>query len=217
MIGDADDYLVRLADALPDGWFEDAPRVLDATLSGPAQIGAIVHGQRTYASKQMRVRTASGGYLDLIARDFYGNQLTRRPGQSDGSFRSQIIARLFRQGVTRSGMIKLLTDLTGYEPSIFEPASIQDAGAYGFTLAYGTAGGWGSLSMPMTAFISVRRPASNVAANVGGYNTPMLAYGVAGRYIGPEELIANTTDADILSAIDRARPIGSTIYVSIRN
>lgn len=216
MIGDADDFLVRIAEALPP-WFGESNPARDGALVGPAQSGAINFSQRLFAAKQMRVSTASAGYLDLIAEDFFGRRLTRKPGQTDGSFRAQIISRLFRQGVTRAGMAKMLRDLTGREPIIFEPANIVDAGAYGFCYGYGVGGGWGSLSMPMTAFVTVFRPASNVAAGIGGYGVPAFGYGVAGRYLSEAELVSNTTDRDIYEAINRARPVGSTIWVQIVN
>lgn len=217
MTGDIDDLLSRLKSALPDAWFSDSPEVLDAALSGPAQALARLFSLQRWAALQMRIRSASGQWLDLIALDFFGARLQRQPGQSDGSLRSTILSRLFQQGITRRGMIDLLTTLTGRAPVVFEPANINDTGAYGYFGGYGVAGGWGSLDMPLTAFVTVYRPASNVTANLGGYGTQVLGYGVAGRYIGTDELVASTTDADLYAAIARAKPVGSTIWVAIQN
>jgi len=75
--------------------------------------------------------------------------LPRNPGEPDTAFRTRIQARIFLEKGTRNGMIKALTLLTGRAPKIFEPARPLDTGAYNAgILAYGAAGGYGSLQLP---------------------------------------------------------------------
>ena len=218
--GDLDDFRGRLRQVLPEGWFPDVAPVLEAALAGPAQTHAWAFALLAWVAQQLRLRTASGGTLDLIAYDFFGGRLARAPGQSDGSLRAAIVAGLFQQGITRQGLIDLLTTLTGSAPRVFEPANAADTGGWGVACGYGVAGGWGAYDLPLTAFVTVRRPASNVTANLGGYGSPVIAYDTpasAGRYLSPDEMVAATTDADIYAAIARAKPVGATIWVAITN
>jgi hypothetical protein len=69
-------------------------------------------------------------------------------------------------------MIQALTDLTGRAPAIFEPQRPADTGSWdGPTLAYNTAGGYGSLLLPFQYFITAYRPTGVGVANVAGYTT----------------------------------------------
>ncbi|HHW4682388.1 MAG TPA: hypothetical protein ACQGQI_04225, partial [Xylella sp.] len=92
---------------------------------------------------------ATDGWLDIIATDFFGSSLRRKSGQSDASFRNRLLIHLFRERATRNGLVKVLTDLTGRTPVIFEPQRPLDTGSYGGPLiGYGQAGGYGSMRLP---------------------------------------------------------------------
>jgi hypothetical protein len=96
MTGDQDDMLARIKATLPP-WFPDEAPVLDALLSGFANVSAWIYGLIAYAKLQTRISTASDGWLDLIAYDFFGRRMTRG-NRSDTLFRSAILAELFRPG-----------------------------------------------------------------------------------------------------------------------
>ena len=101
--GDADDMLARIKATLP-GWFPSDAPILDGLLYGFATSAAWVYGLITYAKLQTRVGTATDGFLDLIAFDFFGRRM-RRGTRSDALFRSAIIAELFRPRQTRQAII----------------------------------------------------------------------------------------------------------------
>lgn len=132
--GDQNDILQRLKGALPR-WFGDNTPILDALLQGLAWAGSFVYSLWAYAKLQTRIKTATDGWLDMIAADFFGSSLMRSANQSDASFRARIIINLIRERATRAGVIKVLQDLTGRTPIIFEPQRPLDTGAYGATVA----------------------------------------------------------------------------------
>ncbi|HHW4679688.1 MAG TPA: hypothetical protein ACQGQH_09730 [Xylella sp.] len=135
--------------ALMPRWFSDSTPVLDALLRGFAYAQSFVHGLIVYAALQTRIKTATDGWLDIIATDFFGSSLRRKSGQSDASFRNRLLIHLFRERATRNGLVKVLTDLTGRTPVIFEPQRPLDTGSYGGPLiGYGQAGGYGSMRLP---------------------------------------------------------------------
>lgn len=130
--GDLNDFRSRIKATLPR-WFADLPPILDALLSGLAQAWVFVYSLYLYAQLQTRIKTATDGWLDLIAGDFFGTRILRRANQTDASFRAIIIANLFRERATRKALIQVLTDLTGRAPVLIEPQQPGDTGAYGGT------------------------------------------------------------------------------------
>ena len=130
MIGDVPDILSRLTSLLPKGWFESAPPVLDAVLTGIATVDANIYALAQYARLQTRIKTATGGWLDLVAQDFYGNALLRGISESDDSYRARILASLFSKANTRAVITAALEDLTGSIPVIIEPWSPQNTGMW---------------------------------------------------------------------------------------
>lgn len=224
MTGDSDDMLARIKATLP-GWFPSSSPILDGVLSAFANVASWVYGLIVYAKAQTRILTATDGWLDLIAFDFFGRRV-QRGSRTDVAFRTAIIAELFRPRNTRQAIIDVLTALTGNVPDIFEPARPQDTGAYapgpsgdgrGYGLAYGIAGGYGSLLMPYEILVTAHRSPSGGIPNVigygasaGGYSTPStFEYGNMGMIQGA------LTDADIYSAVDNVRAAGITAWVRI--
>lgn len=217
MIGDRADLALRLRETLPAQWFGDTTPVLDAVLAGLAESLAYTHRLIDYADHQTRILTATHGWLDVVAADFFGATLPRRPGQSDTSYRALIIANLFRERATRAGLTRVLRDLTGREPTVFEPWRPADTGAYGIAAGYGAAGGYGSLALRHQVFVRALRPAGSGIPRVAGYGTPAGGYG-AGRmqYASLGMLTDAVTEADIYEAVDRTMPAGSVAWVSIQ-
>lgn len=216
MTGDRDDIAARLRSFLPP-WFADESPVLASLLLGLATALAFVYGFIVYATLQTRIRTATGGWLDLISQDFFGTELPRKGGQSDTSYRAQIIANLFRERATRAGMVRVLTDLTGVAPLIFEPRRPRDTGAYGGPLGYGRAGGYGSLLLPFQCFVTAFRPAGQGIANVAGYGISTAGYSTPsqGEYASIDMVTKTVTDQDIYDAIDRTKPVATIIWTRI--
>lgn len=224
--GDADDMLARIKATLPP-WFPSSAPILDGLLWGFATSAAWVYGLIAYAKLQTRVGTATDGFLDLIAHDFFGRRMVRGT-RSDDLFRSAIIAELFRPRQTRQAIIDVLTGLTGRAPEIFEPARPQDTGAYapgptgdgqGYGAAYGITGGYGSLLMPYEILITAYRPATSGIPTVIGYGGPAGGYSTPStiEYGSLDMIEGAVTDADIYSAVSNVRAAGITAWVAISN
>lgn len=215
--GDQSDILQRLKATLPR-WFGDSTPILDALLQGLAWAGSFVYSLISYARLQTRIKTATDGWLDMIAADFFGSFLSRASNQSDASFRARIIINLFRERATRGGVIKVMQDLTGRTPLIFEPQRPMDTGAYSApNSGYGMAGGYGSLLLPCQAFVTAFRPTGTGIPLVAGYGISTGGYGVASRAeLAFMDMIQGAvTDADIYAAIDSVKPAGTTLWTRI--
>src|SRR6185437_6566224 len=140
LIGDQQDMLRRIKAVLPARWFADTSPVLDGVLSGLAAGWAWVYGLLGFVVAQTRIATATGVWLDMIARDCFGTRLSRHGGQADDAFRARIQRELLRERGTRAAISAVLRDLTGRAPVIFEPGRIADTGAYNAAIGYGVAG-----------------------------------------------------------------------------
>jgi hypothetical protein len=234
--GDPTDITARLFRWVPRGWFPSDPETLvGALLTGFATALAAVFQIIQYAGQQVRIATASDGWLDLISGDFFGLSLPRRAAESDLSFRARIQRELVRPRGTRQAVARALIDLTGRTPSIFEPARPADTGAYNAAtaLAYNIQGCYGSLALPFQSFVVAFRP-----LNVPGL--PLLApydlvggfgaggYGQGGRpaasvsagtaaYGSLASLAGFVSDAAIYAAINDVRPAGTIIWARVSN
>jgi hypothetical protein len=176
---------------MPHGWFQNGNSALrDALLTGIANMFAFVYSLFAYVRLQTRIATATDGFLDIIAGDFFGPNLPRGT-LADSSYRARIQASIFLTRNTRTALINVLTKITGRTPIVFEPARVADTGVYNNgTAAYGVAGAWGSLKCPYQSFVTAYRPL------VG---SPQ--YGI--------------TDADIYAAAEGVRMAGTQIWVRI--
>ncbi|MGZ5029017.1 MAG: phage head spike fiber domain-containing protein [Methylobacter sp.] len=134
MTGDQSDISKRIKALIPP-WLGDVTPYLDSLIQGMAYTGSFVYSLIAYAKLQTRIKTATDGWLDMISADFFGSALPRQANQSDTSFRNRIIINLFRERATRAGIVKVLQDLTGRTPVIFEPLRPLDTGAYGAAVA----------------------------------------------------------------------------------
>jgi len=238
MVGDQADMVGRLKAALPPTWFPNtAPGaatnspVLDGILAGVASVWVWVYAFLQFAKSQTRIATASGVFLDMIAADFFGAFLARRNAETDTAFRIRILREMFRPKVTRAGLVRALTDLTGRVPSVFEPAYPLDTGGYGTPgmtagtgLGYGVAGGWGSLLLPFQYFVIAYRPQGGGVASVAGWGTPSGFNGMPGGWgVGAFEYaslsMVNTpvTDQNIYDTIQDVKPAATIAWTSIRN
>lgn len=219
MVGDQNDVYQRLRGYLPR-WFPDegqAP-IITGLLRGLAYGGAFVYSLISYARLQTRIKTATDGWLDMIAADFFGDWLRRAANQSDDSFRARILLNLFRERATRAGLIKVLEDLTGRTPIVVEPTRPADTGAYSMpNWGYGVAGAYGSMSMPFQAFVTAFRPVGTGIPSVAGYGVSTGAYSTPSQaeYASLSMIQGAVTDADIYAAIDSVKPVATIVWTRI--
>jgi hypothetical protein len=225
VIGDFNDIFGRLKAKLPSRWFggwADTLPIFDGVVAGTASLLSFVYSLYAYAKLQTRIMSATDGWLDLIAADFFGpTQVQRKTGQSDSSYRLVILANLFREKATRPAIVNILTSLTGRAPTIIEPQRPADTGAYGApNIGYGVAGAYGSMSLPYQAFVIAYRPVSNAGvASVSGYGVSTGAYSTASRaeYASMGMVTGGVTDTDIFAAIDAVKPAGTIVWTRISN
>lgn len=217
MTGDQADIFKRIKALLPR-WFGDTTPVIDSLLQGLAWAGSLAYALIAYARLQTRILTATDGWLDMIAADVFGAALLRLTSQTDTSFRGRIIINLFRERATRGGIIRVLQDLTGRTPKVFELLRPIDTGCYGGpTIGYGLAGGYGSILLPFQALVVAYRATGSGIPLVAGYGISTGGYGQASRadYAALSMITGAVTDADIYSAVDNVRPAATTIWVRI--
>lgn len=185
--------------------------VLDGLLAGVASVWTFAYSLLQFVVQQARMATASGVFVDMIAWDFFGSWLTRRPTETDASLLSRIKKELFRQKATRAAMICALTDLTGNVPTIFEPAYPLDTGSRwpGTGVTYGGSlwtdvrpsiatylDGTGAL---ITAPINTARPYF-VGSVLSGVINEAAATNIAYPSVGWVPNVNNVSDLAVLNA-----------------
>jgi hypothetical protein len=83
-------------------------------------------------------------------------------------------------------------------------------------IAYGKAGGWGSMNLPNQVFITVTRGAGSGVPNVAGYGNSIGGYGAGSiEYAGPSVEQSGITDQDIYDVINNTKPTGTRAWVQI--
>lgn len=216
--GDQTDIVARLTKLIPYSWFESAFAIRDAIAAGIANAHAYIYSLLMYVKQQTRILSASDGFLDAIAQDFFGSSLIRSANQTDASFRARIIINIFRERATRHAIIKVLQDLTGRTPVVIEPQRPADCGAYGApNIGYGVAGAYGSVLLAYQAFVIAYRPLGTGIPYVAGYGSSPGGYSQGSRAEYADlSLVQNTVaDADIYAAIDSVKPAGTIIWTNI--
>jgi hypothetical protein len=224
--GDLSDILSRLQAVLPKRWFAEQSPNLTALLQGIATPWAWLYNLIGYMVSQTRLSTASDSWLDMISVDFFGQAITRKSNESDSSFRERIQAALLREAATRSAVSAGIEGLLGTQPFIFEPANCMDTGSYGTLspssdtpgtgLAYGCAGGWGSLALPLQFFVTATRPPTSGVNMLAGYGTPDGGYGEGViSYVDISLLPGHVTDHDIQSTLCGLLPINAVAWLRI--
>ena len=225
------DVVARLQKWLPSRWFPSqavnddgtVPRIY-AMLTGFAAALSAVYSIIAYAADQTRIATATDGFLDLIGSDYFGRSLLRKVNETDAVYSARIQNNLFAPRVTRQAMSDEIEAVIGAAPIIFEPWNTLDTGGYGkgAGLAYGRAGGYGSLALPCQAFITVSpKQATTIGMGFiggyypgsgwagGGYGTGSL------EYISNDDIASQVQDTDIYNVINQTKPAGTTMWVRI--
>lgn len=218
--GDQQDINARLQGYLPPRWFGDfatAP-IISALLQGLAYLFAYVVTLINYAKNQTRIATATDAWLDIIAADFFGSNLTRGLNQTDASLRTAIGVNLLRPRATRAGLVGVLVALTGRTPIIIEPRRPLDTGVYGGPyVGYSAAGAYGSMLIPFQAFIIPYRPQQSGIPYVAGYGVSAGGYSQASQaeYATYSQIQGAVADATIYSTIDSVKPAGTIMWARI--
>jgi hypothetical protein len=218
-IGDQSDFLKRLKSTL-SRWFTDETPILDGVLNGWAAAWVHLYFLYSYVKQQSRILTATDGFLDMIAADFFGARITRKPNQSDTSFRAAIIINMFRERATRNAITRILTDLTGRVPIVVEPQRPADTGAYGApNSGYGLAGGYGSVLLPAQLFVTAFRPSGSGIPHVAGYGVSTGGYGVPSQaeYASMSMIRDQVGDDDIYAAVESVKVAGTTVWTRIKS
>lgn len=157
-VGTPADMASRMRAVLPAAWFPltssgnatSLSPVLDGVLAGIATAWAYCFALLQFVRSQARLSTMSGSLLDLMAFDFFGATLIRRPGEGDLEFSARVRSNLLLPRATRQATGDMMQSLTGLAPVIFEPRRGSDAGGYGSAWL-----GYGSNAMPFQYLISV--------------------------------------------------------------
>ena len=215
MKGDQTDMFGRLKSLFPVGWFGDNNPILDALTWGYAQSVSWAYTLYLYAQAQTRIKAATDSWLDLIALDFFGNNLVRYSAQTDQSYLNRILINIFRERTTRHGMEQVLIDLTGRKPLIIEPAKPNDTGGLGINMWLGAFGALGSVTLPYQAFITAYRPLGTGAGNWPGIKTNWFGLGQTSGLLPSAQMTPQVSDADIVAAIEATKPIGTTVWYRI--
>lgn len=226
--GDSTDLAGRIRRLLPATWFADTAPVLDAVVGGASAGLAPVYDTIETTRAQARLATASGLWLDMFSRDYFGNAWPRLPGEGDDPYRARIKWALTAPRGTRAGLIQMLTYLTGRAPRVVEPTRPGDCGAYSDARAGGYGyGAWSTRSMPAQFFVwAYRRRATTAAGGLGfyagaGYDPAAIGilpggYGTGTiAYVDRNSLSGSLTDAVLLQTIAQWIPSGTVAWVAL--
>src|SRR5258708_415725 len=205
-------------------WFPDLPSapVLNAVLTSQADQFAFIYQYLQFAANQTRIKTATGGWLHLIAWDYFGARFTRRINEPDASFASRILKELLRPPQTRAAIRQLIVDLVGTPPKIQEAWNPQDWGGYGIAasgIGYGLALGYGSLQYPNQVFITTLTLPGAGIPYIAGYGiTTAGGYGRCGSssaYADVSQITGALTSAEFYADISQVIAAGTIAWVSI--
>lgn len=215
--GDQGDITSRLFRWLPSKWLPtDAGTLVQGIVNGVAAGLASIYSMIAYAALQVRIATATDGFLDMIAGDFFGDRLPRKPAELDPLYSARIRREIMRERVTREAIDRVVYDTTGNHPTIIELDRVSDIGGYRQGFAYG-AGCYGSKGAPFQVFVTTPRQNPNPFPLLAGYRTYPGGYGApysayANRAIFPPP---QPPDADIIAAIESVRAAGITVWLQL--
>ena len=97
-------YWQHLKNALPIGWFQDNTPVIDALMNGFVWCVQLIMNTLDLVIPQMRIKTSTGGFLDIIGNDFFGTNLQRLPNEKDSTYLSRILSVLFQSKNTYAAL-----------------------------------------------------------------------------------------------------------------
>lgn len=112
-------------------WWGYSHQNLSALTFMSAAAYAQTDAQITALKPLIRINTATGEILDLIALDFFGQTLARALGEIDTVFRNRIKANLFVVKGTRPAFIAGIQQLIDAAPIVIDPRAPNDTGVMG--------------------------------------------------------------------------------------
>ena len=237
-IGDQNDMFTRIKRNLVNwfGYTKTVPDpntptpVLDALLEGVAETDAFIYSLIQDAELQTRIKTATGFYLDLISQDFFGNNLPRKPSESDFSFRTRILANLLPRQCTRNNIAQIIFNLTNIEPIMIEGFTPLNVGAYDISLFYDVGFGYGDYTSNLAytgiiyAFLPQPKGFYGISG-IGFYDGVTPVYQDTGffgydffwnnAYIDLSQEVVSVDTNDLVIAIKNAKVYGTQIYLYV--
>jgi hypothetical protein len=215
--------LQRIKATLPARWFGEHTPILDSVLNCLAAGWVSLFNLLDYVIIQTRISTALDGWLDLVARDYFGHRIQRRPEETDTSFRQRISTELLRDRCTRSAIYNVLVELTGRLPIIFEPTNPQDTGCYSSSdtteigcIGYCVSGGWGNLNSQFQVFVRAFRPVTPGIAMINGWGGSIGGFGDGlSSYTSSNTNSSWADDSEICETVARTAAVGTIIWISI--
>ena len=219
-VGDQTDISSKIFRWVPAKWFPspDAAAFVNAIVQGLAAGLASIYSMIAYAALQVRIATATDGFLDLIAGDFFGDRLPRGNAELDPLYSARIRREIMRERVTREAIDRVVYDTTGNHPTIIELDRTSDIGTYRQGFAYGV-GSYGSKGAPFQVFVTTPRQnpvvfplLAGYRSYPGGYRGPYSAYALPSIFPAPQP-----PDAAIIAAIESVRAAGITVWLQLTN
>lgn len=235
------DEATRLRRMLPESWFpqsEDDSPVLGAILHGLSTVFKTARDLLNSVIPEMRLTTATGGFLEMFAHDFFDDRMRRRTFSNGGflfdeMYRSRIKFYLFPLKGTIPALVAAVNMESGQNPYIItEPSPVivelrrpMHTGAYAsLTVSPVT-------NNPSLMGYSISRFPENFSAFDWGldpYDEEQLLslsmYGVYGSMVlGTDFLVHHTgrvnlygsSIKDIEIAIDMTRPVGAQAWTRL--
>jgi len=219
--GTSADFLSRLQRLIPPRWFNAKAPIRDAILGGLADALSWAYSLLVFAKTQTRIATAVGIFLDLIALDYFGTRISRRPSQPDTSFRTLILAELLRPRQTRAALTSAIQALTAAPVIIVEPNNPQDTACLNQTFVMGAGAPLGA-NLPFTVFITADVAATGGVPLIAGLNDPYgglyPSTGGPGNWfalVSEATVIGDIVATDIYAAIEATRAAGVTCWVNV--
>lgn len=225
-----DQLTKNLIQAFPTSWFDPAAFQPDINPQTGKKGGwwslfhsiagnlETINKQLIYGWQAQRFNTASDIQVDLISKDYFGDQLPRLPGEPDESFIQRIQAQLFLPYATREGFVICITRLTGFAPRLIEPWNTGDTGGYDWSCYDADSAGnpslYGDAGLRyQAAVIAVLPPANQqgVAVPIWGYDAGAAYDAQTGVYWEPIRNMFSSQD-QLDALINRIRAYGITIW-----
>lgn len=214
--GDLNDITARIAATFPP-WVPTSLPIINAVLTGVARGFAHVYRLLQFMRTQSRIKTATGGFLDLISYDYFGTNMLRRKAEPDSVFQARLLLELLRPRVTLAAVRQMLIDLTGRVPLIIEPGYPGNIGAWDVgTFAFDASGCWINAGIGNQVFITAFRPIGNGVPLVSGYDSYAGGWDVPNfSFVDLSQITGPLTDAEITAQILRTVAAGVDAEITI--
>lgn len=213
--GDVKDMAARIAATLPP-WVPTSLPIINAVLTGIAKGFSSVYVLLQFMRAQSRVRTASGGFLDLISLDYFGTNMVRRTGEPDATFQARLLKELLRPRVTVAAIRQMLIDLTGRIPIITEPGNPANIGGLDTGPLALDIDGCSIVVAGNQVFITAFRPQGNGVPLVSGADSFESGLDIGFlSLIDLSQITGNISDTEITAQILRTVAAGIDAEITI--